>query len=97
MLRSTQRFVCSVHNDKKVVGVFVHFHSLQPLPTITETTLSANILRNDRMKENMVERTDEKLFKTRRSSRNGNFHYFRKGAKSMRSSFEMDYGHKLNL
>jgi NAD(P)-dependent dehydrogenase (short-subunit alcohol dehydrogenase family) len=25
-------------------------------PTITETTLAANILRNDRMKENMVER-----------------------------------------
>jgi NAD(P)-dependent dehydrogenase (short-subunit alcohol dehydrogenase family) len=51
-------------------------------PTITETTLAANILRNDRMKENMVERHPEKLFETRRSSRHGCFYYLRK-AKSI--------------
>jgi NAD(P)-dependent dehydrogenase (short-subunit alcohol dehydrogenase family) len=31
-------------------------------PTITETTLAANILRNDRMKENMVERHPMKSY-----------------------------------
>jgi NAD(P)-dependent dehydrogenase (short-subunit alcohol dehydrogenase family) len=34
-------------------------------PTITETTLAANILRNDRMKENMAS-SYEKLFETRK-------------------------------
>lgn len=62
-------------------------------PTITETTLSANILRNDRMKENMVERHPMKSYlKPDEVAEMANFIISEK-AKSMSGQvFEMDYG-----
>lgn len=62
-------------------------------PTITETTLSANILRNDRMKENMVERHPMKNYlKPEEVAEMANFLISEK-AKSMSGQiFEMDYG-----
>jgi NAD(P)-dependent dehydrogenase (short-subunit alcohol dehydrogenase family) len=53
-------------------------------PTITETTLAANILRNDRMKD-MVERHPMKSY----------FNHIllpQKSQINLRSNFEMDYG-----
>jgi len=62
-------------------------------PTITETTLSANILRNDRMKENMTERHPMKGYlKAEEVADMANF-LISKGAKSISGQiFEMDYG-----
>jgi NAD(P)-dependent dehydrogenase (short-subunit alcohol dehydrogenase family) len=60
------------------------------VPTITETTLSANILRNDRMKENMVERSMKSYLKPEEVAER--ISLFRKGKIDVRSSFEMDYG-----
>lgn len=62
-------------------------------PTITETMLSANILRNDRMKENMVERHPMKSYlKPEEVAEMANFIISEK-AKSMSGQvFEMDYG-----
>lgn len=62
-------------------------------PTITETTLSANILRNDRMKENMTERHPMKGYlKVEEVAEMANF-LISKSAKSISGQvFEMDYG-----
>jgi 3-oxoacyl-[acyl-carrier protein] reductase len=62
-------------------------------PTITETTLSANILRNDRMKGNMIERHPMKSYlKPEEVAEMANFLISEK-AKSMSGQiFEMDYG-----
>ncbi len=62
-------------------------------PTITETTLSASILRNDRMKENMVERHPMKGYlKPKEVAEMANF-LISEHAKSISGQvFEMDYG-----
>jgi 3-oxoacyl-[acyl-carrier protein] reductase len=62
-------------------------------PTITETSLSANILRNDRMKENMVERHPMKGYlKPEEVSGMAQF-LISDSAKSISGQiFEMDYG-----
>ncbi len=62
-------------------------------PTITETTLAANILRNDRMKENMVERHPMKNYlKPEEVANMANF-LISDNAKSISGQiFEMDYG-----
>jgi 3-oxoacyl-[acyl-carrier protein] reductase len=62
-------------------------------PTITETSLSANILRNDRMKENMVERHPMKGYlKPEEVANMANF-LISENAKSISGQiFEMDYG-----
>ncbi len=62
-------------------------------PTITETSLSANILRNDRMKENMVERHPMKGYlKPVEVANMANF-LISENAKSISGQvFEMDYG-----
>ncbi|MNX65237.1 2,5-dichloro-2,5-cyclohexadiene-1,4-diol dehydrogenase [compost metagenome] len=62
-------------------------------PTITETSLSANILRNDRMKENMVERHPMKGYlKPEEVATMANF-LISDSAKSISGQvFEMDYG-----
>jgi 3-oxoacyl-[acyl-carrier protein] reductase len=62
-------------------------------PTITETSLSANILRNDRMKENMVERHPLKGYlKPEEVSGMAQF-LISENAKSISGQvFEMDYG-----
>jgi 3-oxoacyl-[acyl-carrier protein] reductase len=62
-------------------------------PTITETSLSANILRNDRMKENMVERHPMKGYlKPEEVAQMANF-LISENAKSISGQvFEMDYG-----
>jgi len=62
-------------------------------PTITETTLSAGILRNDRMKENMVERHPMKGYlKPEEVATMANF-LISENAKSISGQiFEMDYG-----
>jgi NAD(P)-dependent dehydrogenase (short-subunit alcohol dehydrogenase family) len=62
-------------------------------PTITETSLSANILRNDRMKENMVERHPMKGYlKPEEVAGMANF-LISEEAKSISGQiFEMDYG-----
>lgn len=62
-------------------------------PTITETTLSAGILRNDRMKENMVERHPMKGYlKPEEVASMANF-LISDQAKSISGQvFEMDYG-----
>jgi 3-oxoacyl-[acyl-carrier protein] reductase len=62
-------------------------------PTITETSLSANILRNDRMKENMVERHPMKNYlKPEEVANMANF-LISENAKSISGQvFEMDYG-----
>ena len=62
-------------------------------PTITETTLAAGILRNDRMKENMVERHPMKGYlKPEEVASMANF-LTSENAKSISGQiFEMDYG-----
>jgi 3-oxoacyl-[acyl-carrier protein] reductase len=62
-------------------------------PTITETSLSAGILRNDRMKENMVERHPMKNYlKPNEVAHMANF-LISDGAKSISGQiFNMDYG-----
>ena len=62
-------------------------------PTITETTLAAGILRNDRMKENMVERHPMKGYlKPEEVASMANF-LISENAKSISGQiFEMDYG-----
>jgi 3-oxoacyl-[acyl-carrier protein] reductase len=62
-------------------------------PTITETTLAANILRNDRMKENMVERHPMKNYlKPEEVANMANF-LISENARSISGQiFEMDYG-----
>jgi 3-oxoacyl-[acyl-carrier protein] reductase len=62
-------------------------------PTITETSLSAGILRNDRMKENMVERHPMKNYlKPNEVAQMANF-LISDGAKSISGQiFELDYG-----
>ena len=62
-------------------------------PTITETTLAAGILRNDRMKENMVERHPMKGYlKPEEVASMANF-LSSESAKSISGQiFEMDYG-----
>ncbi len=62
-------------------------------PTITETSLSATILRNDRMKENMVERHPMKGYlKPEEVAQMANF-LISENAKSISGQvFEMDYG-----
>nr|WP_315152589.1 SDR family oxidoreductase [uncultured Flavobacterium sp.] len=62
-------------------------------PTITETSLSANILRNDRMKENMMERHPMKNYlKPSEVAEMANY-LISENAKSISGQvFEMDYG-----
>jgi 3-oxoacyl-[acyl-carrier protein] reductase len=62
-------------------------------PTITETSLSANILRNDRMKENMIERHPMKNYlKPSEVAEMANY-LISENAKSISGQvFEMDYG-----
>ena len=62
-------------------------------PTITETSLAAGILRNDRMKENMVERHPMKGYlKPEEVARMADF-LISENAKSISGQvFEMDYG-----
>lgn len=62
-------------------------------PTITETSLAAGILRNDRMKENMVERHPMKGYlKPEEVANMANF-LISENAKSISGQvFEMDYG-----
>ena len=62
-------------------------------PTITETTLAAGILRNDRMKENMIERHPMKGYlKPAEVANIANF-LISENAKSISGQiFEMDYG-----
>ena len=62
-------------------------------PTITETSLSANILRNDRMKENMMERHPMKSYlKPNEVAEMANY-LISENAKSISGQvFEMDYG-----
>lgn len=62
-------------------------------PTITETSLSANILRNDRMKENMMERHPMRSYlKPNEVAEMANY-LISENAKSISGQvFEMDYG-----
>jgi len=62
-------------------------------PTITNTTLAANILRNDRMKENMVERHPMKNYLQPEEVANMANFLISENAKSISGQiFEMDYG-----
>jgi 3-oxoacyl-[acyl-carrier protein] reductase len=62
-------------------------------PTITETSLSANILRNDRMKENMTERHPMKGYlKPEEVAEMANFLISEKAKSISGQTFEMDYG-----
>jgi NAD(P)-dependent dehydrogenase (short-subunit alcohol dehydrogenase family) len=62
-------------------------------PTITETSLSANILRNDRMKENMVERHPMKGYLNPEEVAGMAQFLISENAKSISGQvFEMDYG-----
>lgn len=62
-------------------------------PTITETSLSAGILRNDRMKENMIERHPMKGYLTPNEVANMADFLISEKAKSISGQiFEMDYG-----
>lgn len=62
-------------------------------PTITETTLAANILRNDRMKENMVERHPMKNYlKPQEVAGMADFLISEKAKSISGQVFEMDYG-----
>ena len=62
-------------------------------PTITETSLSAGILRNDRMKENMVERHPMKGYLKPEEVANMADFLISENAKSISGQiFEMDYG-----
>ena len=62
-------------------------------PTITETSLSANILRNDRMKENMIERHPMKGYLKPEEVAGMAQFLISENAKSISGQvFEMDYG-----
>ncbi|MFH7018232.1 SDR family NAD(P)-dependent oxidoreductase [Flavobacterium sp. FlaQc-47] len=62
-------------------------------PTITETSLSASILRNDRMKENMVERHPMKSYlKADEVANMVDFLISEKASSISGQIFEMDYG-----
>jgi 3-oxoacyl-[acyl-carrier protein] reductase len=62
-------------------------------PTITETSLSASILRNDRMKENMVERHPMKSYlKADEVAHMVDFLISEKANSISGQIFEMDYG-----
>jgi NAD(P)-dependent dehydrogenase (short-subunit alcohol dehydrogenase family) len=62
-------------------------------PTITETTLAAGILRNDRMKENMVERHPMKGYlQPQEVSEMADFLISEKAKSISGQIFEMDYG-----
>jgi 3-oxoacyl-[acyl-carrier protein] reductase len=62
-------------------------------PTITETSLSAGILRNDRMKENMVERHPMKGYlKPKEVADMADFLLSEKAKSISGQVFEMDYG-----
>jgi NAD(P)-dependent dehydrogenase (short-subunit alcohol dehydrogenase family) len=62
-------------------------------PTITETSLSANILRNDRMKENMIERHPMKGYLAPEEVAGMAQFLISENAKSISGQiFEMDYG-----
>ncbi|WP_338407903.1 SDR family oxidoreductase [uncultured Flavobacterium sp.] len=62
-------------------------------PTITETSLSAGILRNDKMKENMMERHPMKSYLKAEEVANMVNFLISKNAKSISGQvFEMDYG-----
>lgn len=62
-------------------------------PTITETSLSANILRNDRMKENMIERHPMKGYLAPEEVAGMAQFLLSDNAKSISGQvFEMDYG-----
>lgn len=62
-------------------------------PTITETTLAAGILRNDRMKENMVERHPMKGYLKPEEVASMTGFLISENAKSISGQvFEMDYG-----
>lgn len=62
-------------------------------PTITETSLSANILRNDRMKENMIERHPMKGYLNPNEVAEMADFLISEKAKSISGQvFEMDYG-----
>lgn len=62
-------------------------------PTITETSLSASILRNDRMKENMTERHPMKNYlKPREVAQMANFLISIESASMSGQIFQMDYG-----
>lgn len=62
-------------------------------PTITETTLAAGILRNDRMKENMMERHPMKNYLKPEEVASMANYLISKNAKSISGQvFEMDYG-----
>jgi 3-oxoacyl-[acyl-carrier protein] reductase len=62
-------------------------------PTITETSLSAGILRNDRMKENMVERHPMKNYlKPQEVADMADFLISEKAKSISGQVFEMDYG-----
>jgi NAD(P)-dependent dehydrogenase (short-subunit alcohol dehydrogenase family) len=62
-------------------------------PTITDTSLAANILRNDRMKENMIERHPMKSYlKATEVAGMANFLISEKAKSISGQVFEMDYG-----
>ncbi len=62
-------------------------------PTITETSLSASILRNDRMKENMIERHPLKNYLKPQEVAQMADYLISKGAGSISGQiFQMDYG-----
>lgn len=62
-------------------------------PTITDTTLASNILRNDRMKENMIERHPMKNYLQPEEVANMVDFLISEKAKSISGQiFEMDYG-----
>ena len=62
-------------------------------PTITETTLASGILRNDRMKENMVERHPMKNYlKPNEVAQMANFLISENAQSISGQIFEMDYG-----
>lgn len=62
-------------------------------PTITETSLSANILRNDRMKDNMIERHPMKGYlQAQEVAEMADFLISHKAKSISGQIFEMDYG-----
>ncbi|MDR7370287.1 SDR family oxidoreductase [Flavobacterium aquidurense] len=62
-------------------------------PTITETSLSASMLRNDRMKENMVERHPMKNYlKAQEVAQMANYLISDKAGSISGQIFQMDYG-----
>ena len=62
-------------------------------PTITETSLSASILRNDRMKENMIERHPMKNYlKPEEVAQMANYLISENAGSISGQVFEMDYG-----